>query len=267
MIYNFEWVIYVKMDFMITKIDNVMLFKKQALSEKYSGNLHSNELVFDFSGVYTVYFGDAVLNVAPNTIRFFPRGTVAKYEIERTTLGENIDIFFQTDKPISECAFALNASNKEHIGTLFKKMFFIWNSKSEGYYFECVSLLYKIFAEIQKNNYLPYEQYIKIKPAIDEINDKFLSAQLSNSHLAALCGISESYLKKLFKKRFDQPPKRYIIQKKLNYACELLQLNKYSISEISELCGFSDVYFFSRLFKKHTGVTPTKYTKKHNPQE
>ena len=252
-----------KNDFVITKIDSVLLFRKQKNAESYVSTLPANELIFDFSGEYTVYFGDTVLKVLPNTIRFFPRGTVSKYEIERTKLGECIDVFFQTDRPISNIAFAINASDKEYVGALFKKLFSVWTSKGSGYYFESMSLLYKIFSNIQKDNYLPTEHYLKIAPAIDEIEQSFLNTNLSNGYLASICGISESSLKRLFKKKFGLSVKKYIIQKKMNYACELLLLNRYSVNQIAEMCNFSDVYFFSKQFKSQTGISPTEYIKKY----
>ncbi|MBR2296596.1 MAG: helix-turn-helix transcriptional regulator [Clostridia bacterium] len=252
-----------KNDFIITKIDRVVLFRKQQTTEKYSSTLEFNELVFDFSGEYTVYFGNTVLKVSPNTIRFFPCGTASKYEIERSKLGECIDIFFSTDKPISDVAFAVRSGNNEYIGSLFKKLFSVWNSKREGYYFESLSLLYKILSNIQKSNYLPAEQYLKILPAVNEIEQSFLHKSLTNAYLASVCGISESCLKRLFKKKFGLSVKKYIIQKKVNYACELLMTHRYSVSQIADMCNFSDVYFFSKQFKAQTGVSPTEYIKKH----
>ncbi len=251
-------------NFLITKIEKVVLFRKQKNAESYPSTLLTNELVFDFSGEYTVYFGDTVLKVLPNTIRFFPRGAVSKYEIERAKLGECIDVFFQTDRPISSTALAINAGCKEYIGALFKKLFSVWTNKDNGYYFESMSLLYKIFANIQKNNYLPTEQYLKIEPAIDEIERNFLDKSLTNGYLASICAISEPCLTRLFKKKFGLPIKKYIIQKKMNYACELLRLNRYSINQIAEMCGFSDVFFFSKQFKSQIGISPTEYMKKHN---
>ncbi len=264
MIYNFIRGDYMKNDFIITKIDRVVLFRKQKSAEQYPSTLKFNELVFDFSGEYNVYFGDTFLKVLPNTIRFFPCGSVSKYEIERLKLGECIDVFFSSDKPISNIAFTVNASNKEYIGSLFKKLFSVWINKDEGYYFEGMSLLYKILSSIQRNNYLPTEQYLKILPAIDEIERSFLNKSLTNDYLASVCGISESCLKRLFKKKFGLSIKKYTIQKRMNYACELLRLNRYSINQIAEMCGFSDVYFFSKQFKSQIGISPTEYMKKYN---
>ena len=253
-------------DFLITKIHQVVLVGKEKYPDKkliFNNTLHYNELIFHFSGLATVYFGNTVIKTEKNTVRFLPKGDVSRYEVVRDTIGECIDVFFDTDKPVSIDAFAINANHKEHIGLLFKKMFSVWISKEDGYYFECISLLNKIFSELQKRNYLSHELYSKIKPAIDEINKDFLSKDLSSAYLASVCNISESYLKKLFKKKFGVPPKRYIIQKKINYACELLLLGRYSINQIAELCNFSDVYYFSKQFKEQMGVSPTEYIKKH----
>ncbi|MBQ7226234.1 MAG: hypothetical protein IJX02_06520, partial [Clostridia bacterium] len=77
-------------DFLVTKIEKVMLFRKQKSFEKYTNTLTNNELIFDFAGEYVINIGDATLNVVPNTIRFIPCGTFSKYEIKRNKLGECI---------------------------------------------------------------------------------------------------------------------------------------------------------------------------------
>ena len=248
-------------DFIVTKIEKVVLFRKQKSAEKYVNTLLNNELIFDFAGEYTINFGETILTVVPNTIRFLPAGTVSKYEIRRDKLGECIDIYFDTDKPISSTAYTIDASNKEHIGTLFKKLFSVWTTKDDGYYFESLSLIYKILASLQKSNRLTSEQYSKIEPAIREIEKNFLNKKLTSNYLASLCKISEPSLNRLFKKKFGIPIKKYIIQKKMSYACELLRLNRYTIAEIADMCNFLDVYFFSKQFKIHVGMTPSEYIK------
>ena len=51
-----------------------------------------------------------------------------------------------------------------------------------------------------------------------------------------------------------------MINEKLEKAANMLATQPDMIlSEIAELCGFCDVYYFSRLFKKHVGMTPTEY--------
>ena len=56
-------------------------------------------------------------------------------------------------------------------------------------------------------------------------------------------------------------PKQYIIQLKMNHACDLLRTGQYTVSQASEQCGFRDVYFFSRQFKKYIGCPPSVFAK------
>lgn len=142
-------------------------------------------------------------------------------------------------------------------------MFSVWVAKNDGYYFECISLLYKIFAEMQKEIYIPEKQYNLIKPAIDFINENFMDRKISIETLAEKCGISESYLKRLFIKSFGVPPTKYIIQLKINYACDLLRSELYTVTQTAEMCGYNDVYFFSRQFKNQLGISPTEFINKY----
>ncbi|MDY5627667.1 MAG: AraC family transcriptional regulator [Clostridia bacterium] len=45
----------------------------------------------------------------------------------------------------------------------------------------------------------------------------------------------------------------------MNYACELLITRRYSVTSISEMIGYKNVYYFSKVFKKTFGITPTEY--------
>jgi AraC-like DNA-binding protein len=73
--------------------------------------------------------------------------------------------------------------------------------------------------------------------------------------------ISRRQFDELFKKRFDTTPARYITLQKIEYAKQLLGMPHLSIMEVAERSGFSDVYYFSKVFKKETGSTPSAFRK------
>ena len=106
-------------------------------------------------------------------------------------------------------------------------------------------------------------KFSKIAPAVKYIESNFLSKNISCEYLAAICNISYSYLQRLFNEKYGVPPKKYIIQLKINYACDLLKNSNCKIAETAEMVGFEDLYFFSRQFKKYVGLSPTEY--KRNP--
>ena len=97
---------------------------------------------------------------------------------------------------------------------------------------------------------------------MEMIHSNFLTQTFSLKSLADACNMGESYFQKLFKEIYGISPKKYIIQLKINHACDLLRLERYTVTQIAELCNFSDVYFFSRQFKEYMGITPTQFVKR-----
>ena len=252
--------------FAIIDIKRVILVGKAEYRETvttFTNKTCSNELIFHLSGESTVFFNGKQLNVTKDSIRFLPQGEIHEYIVKRKERGECIDIFFDTDVAITNEAFVLKLNQNEKIKSLFKKIFSVWVGKKDGYYFECVSIIYKIFAELQKKNYIPESQFNSIKPAIDYIEKHFLDKKITAEELTLCCTISYPYIKKLFVKKFGVPPIKYSIQLKINYACDLLKSKLYTISQISEICGYNDIYFFSRQFKEYMGLSPTDFINKY----
>lgn len=76
--------------------------------------------------------------------------------------------------------------------------------------------------------------------------------------LAERENISVSYLVRIFKKITNQTPINYLNSIRMNKARQLLA-DGCTVTETAELVGFSDVYYFSRVFKQYIGMTPTSY--------
>ncbi|MCK3684700.1 response regulator [Maribellus sp. YY47] len=104
----------------------------------------------------------------------------------------------------------------------------------------------------------------------NELNDKFLkrmieivhenisNAQFSKNDFAWAMNVSPSLLYKKIKALTDQSPTDFIKSVRLNHAIDLLKEKKYTITEVSELCGFASVGYFSTVFRKHFGKSPTQ---------
>lgn len=83
--------------------------------------------------------------------------------------------------------------------------------------------------------------------------------QLTVPELAQMEHLSESRYRELFRLAFGTPPGDYIIGLRMARACELLQSTDLSVAQIGEICGYSDVLYFSRLFHKKQKVAPLAY--------
>ena len=80
--------------------------------------------------------------------------------------------------------------------------------------------------------------------------------RITPRELAQLVGLSPDYFTRLFRKTFGVSPKEWILQQRLRQAAGLLAESTWTISEISQRMGFSDLYLFSRQFKQEFGNSP-----------
>jgi len=88
---------------------------------------------------------------------------------------------------------------------------------------------------------------------------------LTNRDLANMCGMSEYHFIRKFKSYTGMTPHKYKTRLIIEKAMDLLCNTELNISEISETLGFEDHLYFSRVFKKETGVSPKKFRNSNIP--
>lgn len=169
-------------------------------------------------------------------------------------------IHFETEAPISADIMSFTPENPSYYKRKFGELYTAWSKKQPGYVYECKSIFYKILMHIERerihtSSHGPED---RLNEAVDFIHDNFTTGNFSIDELADLCNMSGTYFRKLFLKKYHMSPLEYINKLKLQYAIELLKSNYYTISEISEKCGFKNIYYFSSFIKKHTGLSPSK---------
>lgn len=104
-----------------------------------------------------------------------------------------------------------------------------------------------------------------IDPIILRAREYIESNYLKNIDLKKIArhaGLAHEHFCKRFKREFGISPVKFRNQLRINAARQLLSLSELQVSEIADRLGFSDVYTFSRAFKKHTGIPPAEYRKK-----
>ena len=82
---------------------------------------------------------------------------------------------------------------------------------------------------------------------------------LSAENVAAVVGLSPSHLRALFREAGEESPIRYLNRVRIEHAKEMIASGMFHLDEIAAACGFSSVYYFSRVFKSYVGVPPGKY--------
>ncbi|SFE76682.1 AraC-type DNA-binding protein [Paenibacillus algorifonticola] len=85
------------------------------------------------------------------------------------------------------------------------------------------------------------------------------SERITMEQLAAVLGLDRKYLSFLFKEAVGMPPQQYLLNYRMNKACELLGKGIYSISEVARSVGYQDALLFSKMFKKVKGTPPRNF--------
>lgn len=89
--------------------------------------------------------------------------------------------------------------------------------------------------------------------------DANLAGNLSLRTLSDALNISSSYLSTIFKKETGQTLTDFIAQRRVDKAMELLRTTRLQVQTVAQHCGIVDVHYFSKIFKKVTGMTPKAY--------
>ena len=97
-----------------------------------------------------------------------------------------------------------------------------------------------------------------VKKALLVVRENISNPEFGKDEFASAMNVSSSLLYKKVKTLTDQSPVEFIKTVKLDYSIELLQSRKYTITEVSILSGFASVGYFSTVFKKHFGKSPTE---------
>lgn len=89
--------------------------------------------------------------------------------------------------------------------------------------------------------------------------DRHYTEELTLELLTEQFGVSLSYLCHCFKRETGQSFTKYLTQRRLTRACELLVRSDLTVTQIGEQMGYTDYCYFTKVFKKHIGMSPSKY--------
>ena len=94
-----------------------------------------------------------------------------------------------------------------------------------------------------------------------------LSRLWGSDDLAALTRLSASHVRRLFKKHLRTSPHQWLLRERLTHAQTLIADSTMPMAEIADICGFCDVYHFSREFKRSIGLPPAAWRRKEIGKE
>ena len=81
----------------------------------------------------------------------------------------------------------------------------------------------------------------------------------TGAEMSAVTGLGQSQTRRLFQRHLRTSPRQWLIRERLMHAQSLLVQDEAPLAEVAELCGFCDVYHFSREFKRSVGIPPAAW--------
>jgi len=96
--------------------------------------------------------------------------------------------------------------------------------------------------------------------------DEHLQEDISLADLEPFINLNRYTIIRYFKQAFGVTPMRYLMDIRFNEACFYLETSDTSIRQIAELCGFHSSNYFTQIFEKHKGMSPSEYRKLHRGQ-
>ena len=214
--------------------------------------LSRGSMLYSFTGS-----GDDSITVNASELLFVPKGI--RYTATYLEDGTEIKII-QFDISFGDFSEFLSSHEKiklPNAKNIIERFFESERNVFSSRIFHYVSLLYDLFWQIELVHSAIPKKYSKLQPALDSIqlcpeeNKKI-------SYYSEMCNMSETNFRKLFGEYTGKSPIEYRNDIRLERARAKLQSGEYTVSEVSEACGFTNLSFFTRLYKEKYGYTPKK---------
>lgn len=211
------------------------------------------------SGETVVEFDGKQLVSSPDTLTYIPAGCTYTTHIPKE--GEMCLLHFYTApeggelSPVPLCVRPPVPHSFYH---LFQNA--ISHFAANGCDLFCMSAAYELLSEASAaffhTHSSPPKRMLRCKAYLDE---NVCDTALRVGTLAEMCGVSEVYFRREFKKFYGASPLEYIKKRRVEIACQLLSTGLYNVTQVAERAGFDSVSYFSAEFRRLMGQTPSQY--------
>ena len=126
---------------------------------------------------------------------------------------------------------------------------------------ELYSLLFSVLHQLPSNIWKNRNLDRRVISGIRHMEQNIREIEISNNTLAEKGGMSVNAYARLFKDQTGFSPRKYLSRMRVEKACNLLHHSELSIEQIAASCGFSDRYYFTRVFTQTMKASPGAYRK------
>ncbi|WP_179087281.1 helix-turn-helix domain-containing protein [Paenibacillus glucanolyticus] len=201
---------------------------------------------------------DAVIDFAEITEPIEYIAIYYKAELMSSDRREGVNLYGEHD--LLQVQFGFSLAKQLPLHQLVEQIGRKWkmNEDLEGFHANALlqGLLYELLKQSQTYGYRNPSEAVNI---VTKHIDAHYSEPLRLDMMAELVHCSSRQLQRWFKQQKQLKPKEYVIKVRMSHAAQLLEETTATLREIAESIGYRDMFYFSRAFKKHYGITPLDY--------
>lgn len=226
----------------------------------------NNDIIYVLEGNVTYVINGKIYNLEAGNIAFVSKGSL-KYA---TSDNHNMSLYtclftyelYNNDSLPLPFPTVFDSCNDIELLELFTKLDEIWTEKSDTFILKSRAELMMIIAKLLSINSNKSNEFKLTNKHISKIKKYILNnyqQKISLDDLACLVNLHPVYISSLFKEITGYTIKEYINIIRINRAKDLLKSGEFKVAEAAYQCGFEDALYFSKVFKKTTGHSPTEF--------
>lgn len=232
-------------------------------SEPTCAARHSDCFVYVLSGRADYVFGDKVHTADTNSIIYLSHNS--RYSIK--VVDDNytfiyIDFMFDNEKSLVYSNGIYKSKSLSLLKGHFEKLYRLWKVGNFSDKLYCHSILYNIYSDIAQTvfaQYVSHDRREQMESIAAYITENLQDSELTVDKLSRMCNLSAVHFRRLFSCIYHTSPVRFIVLARTNKARELLISEEGSVLAVAEKCGFKNHYYFSKVFKEQTGMSPSRF--------
>ena len=238
------------------------------------------EIIRVVSGAFTVYLNNVRYELRGGDCLFVNGGCLKRGEpdncvyeclvfdtalLERGFGGGAGSISAGLESDELEYKHLIDSSDTEILSTVDALMNTM-RTAGELYELKTMSLLYKLFYELHTRGYIvkthssAHDRKMHTVTTLLKWIENHSSETITLEKLSKVSNLSEKYLCRIFKEYTSKTVMDYVNESRIEKACS--EMRKCSVTEAAFNCGFNDLSYFCKTFKKYKGMTPSEYKKK-----
>ncbi|MBQ4087769.1 MAG: helix-turn-helix transcriptional regulator [Clostridia bacterium] len=239
----------------------------RVIREKGRKDFH---ILLSESGFITVYYEGRYERLLPGQFILYYPGQRQEYSFSSETPSVNSWVHFHGTSALSilsDCGLSggiHTVQNKAKAEQKFEKLAQAHHPTSGATETQKSSILLSLLCTLSdKKSTAPRPE--AVQNAVRFLHANY-TAPIEIAELARMNNLSPSRFQHVFKQYVGTSPHHYLLSLKIEHAKELLTSDVQSVSAVASIVGFEDAYYFSRIFKKFTGITPGAYRKSQNAE-